>query len=193
MASSFLIFQFLYFNIMKTYIPQTFARTLIALTFATGGVLTTTHVSAAAPAAVANAKSTLTAQVAVPSDGEPLTYMLKGKKVTVKPGETAKIPAGAKQINLPANAIFTVTSYRSGAEGASSNQYTVVKPVTLSALSPEALKSNDKAFVLTKQDGRIKLPSVSIGKLVNILRGSTDTTVNPFNVLVVPQITDGNR
>ena len=178
---------------MKNTLSYTFTLAFAAMTCATGVLLVGSPAVAAAPSAVAQAPATLSAKVTVPKGGQPVTYTLKGKKVTIQPGESAVIPAGAKKIQLPAGTSFTVTRIPSKkGETPSSNTYNVSKSVTLSELSPAALKAQTSAFELATQTGKIKLPTGTMLDLMNQLERLRNDEVNSFGVLTPSDVTDGN-
>lgn len=179
---------------MKITITRSLGCAFVAAACATGQILVAPVASAAAPSAVTEAAATLTAQVSVPSNGQAVTYVLNGKKVTINPGETKEIPAGAKSIKLPAGTSFTITKTPTKkGEAASSNTYTVGQDVTLGSLSAKTLEANSSAFTLASQSGNIKLPSGTIADLLHAVSSSSRNTVNPFNVLNGEDVTDGNQ
>jgi len=198
---------------MKKILSRSLTSTLAAVVCATAAIVTVPIVSAAAPAAVSQAPVRLAAKVQVPSNGEAVTYMLNGKKVTIAPGETADLPSGATHIVLPVGTHFILTSWPTGgwlsskggmakggmpkggmAKGGmpSTNTYDLSKPVVLAALTSEQIAANTGAFGLVGQSGLIKLPNGTITNLIDAANGVSSTTVNPFNLLQGSDITDGN-
>jgi len=178
---------------MKNTLSRSLTLTLAAMTCTAGVLLTGSTVVAAAPSAVAEAPASISAKVTVPKGGEAVTYTLKGKKVTVKPGESAAIPAGAKNIKLPAGTMFTVISQPSKKGAApSSNTYKLTQSVTLPTLSSAALKAKTSSFELVSQMGDIKLPSGEMLDLMVEVERLRQDEVNAFGVLSSPDVTDGN-
>lgn len=178
---------------MKNTFTRSITLTLAALTCGAGVLLTASPVLAAAPSAVAKAPATLTAKVTVPKGGAPVTYTLKGKKVTINPGESAAIPVGAKNIKLPAGTLFTVTRQPAKKGAApSSNTYKLAKAVTLRGLSTSVLKAQSAAFELASQAGNIKLPSGTMVDLMVQVERLRQDEVNAFGVLPPSDVTDGN-
>jgi len=195
---------------MKTIITRSLASTFAAVICTTGVLITAPIVTAGAPSVVSQAPVRLAAKVKVPINGEAVTYMLNGKKVTIAPGETADLPSGATKIVLPVGTQFILTSWPTGgwlsskggmakggmAKGGmgdpSTNTYDLSKPVVLAALTPEQIAANNGAFGLVGQSGLIKLPNGTITNLIDAAHGVGTTTVNPFNLLQGSDITDGN-
>ena len=178
---------------MKTTILRTLRCTIAAAACLAGFLVAPSTASAAASDAVTNNETpaTLSVSVTVPDGGEPVTFVADGKPVTIKAGETATLPGNAKNIKLPKGTIFTVVS--TSADGAeSSNTYDVNKAVTLATLTPETLKAKTASFTLTAQAGDIKLPSGAMIDLMNELRRLARQSVNPFDLLSEPSVTDAN-
>ncbi|GEM_PF-4202901 len=172
---------------MKISIIRSLVSAVAAITCVTGFLVVSSPVSAQ-QASVATAQSTFSVSVTVPSGGDPITYELKGKTVTVKPGENSTIPANAKKINLPAGTTLTVTSTPAGATTPSTNTYKVDTAVTLSKLSGKVLKENSSAFSLVSQTGDIKLPSGEMIDLINEIRRVAQTAQGAQT----PAVSDGN-
>ena len=172
---------------MKISLIRSFVSAVTAITCVTGFLVSSSPVSAAQDV-VAAAQAGFSVNVTVPSDGEPVTYMLNGKEKTIKPGESAELPAKAKKIKLPAGTTFTVTATPDGATTPSSNTYTVASEVTLSKLSQKTLKDNSGSFTLVSQTGNIKLPTGEMIDLINEIRRIAQTAQGAQ----VPPVSDGN-
>lgn len=175
---------------MKTSLTRSFVSAVTAIACVTGFLISSSPASAAAQDVVAAAQASFSVNVTAPSDA-PVTYVLNGKPVTIKAGESAAIPAKAKKIKLPAGTTFTVTSTPDGATTPSSNTYTVATEVTLSKLSKKTLADNSGSFTLVSQTGDIKLPSGAMIDLINEISRIAQTaqgTQTPN----VPPVSDGN-
>lgn len=154
----------------------------------TGGMIMAPGVSAAPPAAVKESQAKTSLEVTVPADGTPVTYEIDGELQTIASGQTATIPAGATKINLPVGTLITLVVPSGGDAGPVKQQFVVSQPVTLDALTAEAVQANSGAITPVESTD-IRLPSPTITGLIEGVRNIAKRSVNPFDALTV---TDGN-
>ncbi len=175
-------------KIKHSFLPAAMAVVAIILTCAVGS-----RAYAGPPSVVTKAQSASTILVTVPPNGKPVTYVLGNKVWTVKPGQTAVLPAAATKISLPAGTILKVSIPSAKSMEPTKYAYTVNQPITLNALTPEAIQTNAQ-FITPGTGtiaGNVQLPTGTMIDLIEAVSSASGTTVDPFNVLH-GDVTDGN-
>ncbi|BDS07615.1 hypothetical protein NT6N_26550 [Oceaniferula spumae] len=152
-----------------------------------------TNTYAGPPSAVTKSKSAATILVKVPEGGKAVTYTLGGKTWKVEPGQSAVLPIGATKIHLPAGTILIASIPSAKSMAPVEYPYTVKNPITLDALTPEAIAANSDSIVPgTLPTRNPLLPSPTLRDLIDAVNSAGTNTVNPTNVMG-DEVTDGNQ
>lgn len=176
---------------MKTHCILSQAARLFMIVSVAGFVcLFQTHAYAGPSAVVKKANTAASILVTVPADGKAVTYVLGDRTWRIEPGQTRVLPVGATKIKLPMGTILTAVMPSAKSMEPVKNVYTVKDPITLDALTPEAIAANADSIVPGIQPTGDTGPTIA--DLINAVTSASTTTVNPINVMG-DAVTDGNQ